>query len=153
MASTLPFKTTMNRRRPAAAVVAPVPAVPAAPDLASIDLLDLDIIPEQWQRMSVADKAAWIAQKLSVDAAQQIILISRLDQIHPTPRVVEYKERVLAVPSTHGHPCAHPYMQPIQPAGQAVPAVPAVTAVSAVGWAMMLLIAGGILYATVNINK
>jgi len=152
MASTLPFKTTMNRRRPAAqAAPAPVPAVPAAPDLASIDLLDLDIIPEQWQRMSVADKAARIAEKLSVDATKQIALISRLDQLHPPPRVVEYKERILAVPATREYSYAHPCLQPVYPAGQAVPQ-PMITPVSVAVWGVMFLIAGGLLYATVNIK-
>ena len=130
------MKTSMYK--PAAAP-APAPAVSDV-DIASVRLLDLDLIPDQWHRMSIADKAAAAAAKLGIGPQEQILLVSRLDQLHPPPKVMQYRERSLAVP-----------MRSVvyHPAGQAEPQA---TTGSMVGWALMFLIAAGFVYATVNIE-
>lgn len=84
------------RRRAAGETAAP--SMPVF-DVASVKLLDLDLLASQWNQMSVAEKAARITSKIpSLPIDNLILLISRLDSMNPPERVIEYRERVVCVP-------------------------------------------------------
>lgn len=93
-----------------------------------IALLDLGILADHWNRLTVAEKADLIAKKFP--GVDRIALITKLDAAHPPPPLVHYRERTVYVP-----------------AGQ-VPATPG--DMSIFGWGVLLLVAGGLYYATVN---
>lgn len=115
-------------------------------------LLDLDLLKAQWHGMSVAEKAAAIAAKLPIGPQEQIELITRLDGANPPPRVIEYRERTVCVPVVDvqtSAPAAYPSAAGcVRAAGQ--PATPG--GMTIIGWGVLALVAGGIFYATVNMD-
>lgn len=117
----------------------------AQPDLSSITLLSIDLIPDQWWQMSVAEKAAHIAAKLGIDPSQQILLISRLDQMFPRPVVIQHRERLVCVPM-RSVPDVRPNNS-TAPAGQAGPMI---TGSGIAIWGLLFAIAGGLMYASIH---
>lgn len=150
MVNQLPFQPQI-RMRPAGQpeVAAPVvmPVEPAV-DLTKIRLLDLDLIRDQWHHMTVAEKAAAIAAKLSIGPQEQIMLITRLDAANPLPRVIEYRERTVCIPVQDDDTAVTAPRSNLTPAGQA--ATP--SGMSFLATATMFLIVGGLLYTTINID-
>lgn len=94
-----------------------------------IALLDLGVLADYWNRLTVAQKADLIARKYP--GVDRIALITKLDAAHPPPPLVHYRERTVYVP-----------------AGAVDPATPG--GMTIVGWGLLLLVAGGLYYATVN---
>lgn len=103
------------------------------PSTREIALLDLGVLSDHWNRLTVAQKADLIAKKFP--GADRIALITKLDAAHPSPPLVHYRERTVYVPAG----ALAPSTGPSTPGGMSI-----------MGWGLLLLVAGGLYYATVN---